>query len=147
VQSLWFLRLLPFALISLLGSGVLLATGARLRRAEAARLQAEADARWAMARANHADALGASEARSRLAIEATGLGTWDEDMRTRQTTWNEHAYRIFGFRPGRDTMTSATWRERVHPDDWPQVAEAYRTALKDGALAQPVRQFSPQRQG
>lgn len=142
VRSLWFRRLLPFALISLLGSLVLLATGARLRRAETARLRAEADARWAIARANHADALAASEARSRLAIEATGLGTWDEDMRTRQTTWNEHAYRIFGFRPGCETMTSATWRERVHPDDWPHVAEAYRTALKDGALYRPEHRIT-----
>jgi two-component system sensor kinase FixL len=81
-------------------------------------------------------ALRASEARLRLAIEATELGTWDTDMRTGFTIWNETSYRILGLEPSDAPIDSDAWRSRIYSDDRGKVESAYQAALSDDAMFQ-----------
>src|SRR5215207_1577488 len=46
------------------------------------------------------EALEASEDRLRLAIEATGLGTWDRNPITGEMRWDERCKAMFGLPPG-----------------------------------------------
>lgn len=61
-----------------------------------------------------------SEERSRLAniIESTQLGTWEWNIQTGQTTFNERWAEILGYRLTELQPTSIdTWNGLVHPDD------------------------------
>lgn len=75
-----------------------------------------------------------SEARLRMAVEATGLGTWDEDLVTGAEVWNERAYAILGLPPAAQRITPETWRTLVHPEDLPRVTAAREAALRDGTI-------------
>jgi PAS domain S-box-containing protein len=68
------------------------------------------------------DALAASEARARLAVEAAQLGTWTWDLATDAATFDGRVRALFGFpddapRPRADVLAS-----RVHPEDRARVA-------------------------
>ena len=69
-------------------------------------------------------ALRESELRLRLAIEGTGLCTWDYDYRTDEALWSRGHFDAFGYPPqpgGR--ATGAMWRDAIHPEDWPRVRQ------------------------
>lgn len=85
-------------------------------------------------RAHEIDELRRSEERYRIAIDATGLGTWDEDLHTGQTMWNPTAFSIFGEVPRDTPVTAEFWSSRVHREDWPRVQANYSEALKSGSL-------------
>ncbi|WP_181700991.1 EAL domain-containing protein [Chthonobacter albigriseus] len=73
-------------------------------------------------------ARGESEDRLRLAIEATGLGIWDVDLRTGERNWSDELKRMLGLAP--DLLpTEGLLLERVHPDDRADVARHNRTTL------------------
>ena len=80
------------------------------------------------------DVLRRSEERYRLALEASELGTWDEDMRSRQSRLNKTAFAIFGESPRDAPVTPEFWSLRVHHEDWPGVQKAYADALENGTL-------------
>lgn len=87
-------------------------------------------------RKNAEAALRASEARVRLAIEAAGLGTWDEDIVAGTSIWNETSYRILGLQPSEQPIHPDLWRERIHPEDREEVERAYAAALSSDELYQ-----------
>ena len=52
----------------------------------------------------------------RLAVEATGLGTWDVDVRTGQRDWSPEMFDILGY--PRDTCPDRSlYVNRIHPED------------------------------
>ena len=53
-------------------------------------------------RAHLQQTLRASEEQLRLALEASGLGLWDWDLRTDEVTWSAQSFRIFCFEPQND---------------------------------------------
>lgn len=57
-----------------------------------------------------------SEERLRLAVEATGLGTWDVDVPSATRRWSDEFYAILGL-PTTVTPDPAVFRARIHPDD------------------------------
>ncbi|MGV3526849.1 MAG: PAS domain-containing protein [Candidatus Sericytochromatia bacterium] len=66
--------------------------------------------------------LKATEKRLQLAQQAAGIGIWDVDLRTRKVVWDGPTRDIFGVGPEADFEPSfRAWRERVHPDDLPQL--------------------------
>jgi PAS domain S-box-containing protein len=65
----------------------------------------------------------------RLAVEATGLGTWDYDPRTGDMTWDERARTLFGLTPG-TPMGLEDFLRRVHPKDRVKTQAAVRQALR-----------------
>lgn len=74
--------------------------------------------------------LEASETRLRLAIEGTGMGTWDADLRSGQAFWSDNAFTSLGYTPSPNGKAATImWLDRVHPDDLSQVLEAIRRSV------------------
>jgi len=63
-------------------------------------------------------ALAASEERSRLALQAARMGTWDVDFVRNTHTWSVETEALFGLAPGTFGSTFAAFQSLVHPDDW-----------------------------
>ncbi|WP_164019692.1 sensor histidine kinase [Pyxidicoccus trucidator] len=79
--------------------------------------------------ARDGDAIEQDRERLRLAVEATGLGTWDYDPRTGQLTWDARAKALFGLPP--DTpMGLEDFLRRVYPEDRVKTQAAIRQALR-----------------
>lgn len=80
------------------------------------------------------------EERTRLAIESTGLGTFDLNYKTGDIFTSERFVEIFGYtepRPRSDYIA------RVHPEDRAQREAAQQKALKTGKLFYEVRLLMP----
>ena len=58
-----------------------------------------------------------SEERRSLALSASDMGSWEIDLGTGATEWDDGAYRIFGVDRGRFTPTLEHIEAMVHPDD------------------------------
>jgi PAS domain S-box-containing protein len=67
------------------------------------------------------------EQRRRLeaAVEATGLGLWEWDLRSGALTWTDRNRELFGLPPGA-AVDITRYQELVHPDDRATIAEVYR---------------------
>ncbi|WPB73287.1 PAS domain-containing protein [Archangium violaceum] len=68
------------------------------------------------------------EERLRLAIEATGLGTWDLDPLTGALLWDERCKALFGLPPDA-SLDDDTFFALVHPEDREHVRQAVQRAL------------------
>ena len=86
------------------------------------------------ARKQAEDQLRESEARLRLVVEGAGMGTWDVDVKTETTLWNERHFQILGYRPNLAAPTWHMWRERIHPEDVEYVMAARTSALETHGL-------------
>lgn len=85
-------------------------------------------------------ALHDSEARLRLAFEVAQVGTWERDLKTGRLIWSEAQERMMGFEPGTFPRTITAFRELVHPEDRPRLAEAQEKALqKSGQYSAELR--------
>jgi PAS domain S-box-containing protein len=81
-----------------------------------------------------------SEERSQLAIELTGLGTFDHDYRTGYTYSSERFAQIFGFD---GPVPHEAYISRVHPEDRAIRAEAHRIGLATGKVSYETRLLLP----
>ena len=61
-------------------------------------------------------ALQQSEARLRIALDASSAGTWSWDVAGNVAQWDECYHALYGFGPN-DPISFETWIERVHPED------------------------------
>jgi PAS domain S-box-containing protein len=75
-------------------------------------------------------ALRESEERLRLAVEATGLGTWDVDVTAGTRRWSPEFLAILGLPPG-TAADPGLFASLIHPDDRDWVNERYRRAYRD----------------
>jgi PAS domain S-box-containing protein len=75
-------------------------------------------------------ALQKSEEQRRLALEFTRIGSWDWNLTTDETIWNDIHFYLLGLTPGEVESSQPAWRDRVHPKDLPRIEQA-----KDHALA------------
>src|SRR3546814_20960399 len=75
-------------------------------------------------------ALRESEDRLRLAVEATGLGTWDYGLSTGTLNWYDRCKSMFG-PPSEATMSYELFRQQLRPKDPPWVY----TAVPPGTVA------------
>ena len=80
------------------------------------------------------------EERLRLAEQATGIGTWDVDVRTGKRQWSAELARLFGFAPGMDPTEEDIWA-CLHPDDRGVVEDHYAAGLlkSSSASTEPFR--------
>jgi len=76
-------------------------------------------------------AMRESEETLKLAIETTGLGTFDLDLGTGKVFWSEIAKQHFGL-PPEAQVTVDTFRSGVHPEDYPRVEQLGLDAMKPG---------------
>ncbi|MEG4988310.1 PAS domain-containing protein [Microcoleus sp. BR0-C5] len=83
-------------------------------------------------------ALKQSEERLSVAIEGSGMATWDFDVRTHQVIWSATHFSILGCEPVPDGEVSvAVWQNCVHPDDLKQVLQEIETARQTRSLYSP----------
>lgn len=78
------------------------------------------------------EALRIDEERLRLAIQATNLGTWDQDLLTGELIWSERCRAIFGVADGEE-VDYAQFLASIHPDDREIVERAVARALDPAA--------------
>ncbi len=74
------------------------------------------------------EALLDSQERLRLAVEATGLGTWDFNPGTGMMQWSDRCKEVHGLPPDAE-LDYGEFLLRVHPDDWDRVHHAVQEAL------------------
>lgn len=77
------------------------------------------------------DALRESETRTRLALEATDLGTWQSSTALTDLKWDERSRVLMGFAPDAELTYDAVIA-RIHPDDRQAVNDAVEAALSPG---------------
>ncbi|WP_439627104.1 PAS domain S-box protein [Gemmata sp.] len=93
------------------------------------------------------ESLRASEERLRLAVEATGMGTFDWDVAADRIDWDDRGRAVFGVAPGENTGLDA-FLARLLPDDRGPAAEQVRAALDPtggGAFQAEYRVLGPDR--
>ncbi|MDH7502839.1 MAG: PAS domain S-box protein [Verrucomicrobiota bacterium] len=72
-----------------------------------------------------------SQERLAMAIESTGLGTWDWDLVTGKIVWGGHHARLFGLRPDEFNGAYECFEARLHPEDKELVSDAIKRALEN----------------
>ncbi|MEG4082539.1 PAS domain S-box protein [Microcoleus sp. POL10_C6] len=83
-------------------------------------------------------ALKQSEERLSVAIEGSGMATWDLDVRTNRLIWSATHFSILGCEPlPGGEASAALWKNCVHPDDLKQVLQAIETARQTRSLYSP----------
>ncbi|MGO9571989.1 MAG: PAS domain S-box protein [Desulfomonilaceae bacterium] len=76
------------------------------------------------------DELRASEERLELALRGADLGLWDWDVKTAQPTWSDRAAGMLGYSLDEVQHDFRTWKNLIHPDDWPNVAKTLNGHLE-----------------
>jgi PAS domain S-box-containing protein len=59
----------------------------------------------------------------RLAVDNASLGLWEWDITSHRISVDANWYRIIGLEPSDVADVAKTWRDSIHPDDWPRVWE------------------------
>ena len=77
------------------------------------------------------EALRESEARLKLAQQASGAGVWDWDIRSGRMNWSEEYCHLLGLVPGERSPSYESWLQSVYTDDRPQLQDAVDEALKE----------------
>jgi PAS domain S-box-containing protein len=78
-----------------------------------------------------AQELEAQRRRIEVAVEATGLGFWEWDLRTSELRWSDRNKAIFGLAP-KSPVTIEAYLAMLHPDDRARCVEVFARA-RDGA--------------
>lgn len=63
------------------------------------------------------EALRVSEARLRMALEATSDGLWDWNLPTNRVYFSPRYFTMLGYEPGELESTFETWENLLHPED------------------------------
>ena len=77
-------------------------------------------------------ALSESEARLRLALDASNAGTWSWDPATNASDWDDRYHEMYGLDP-RVPRSFETWITRVHPEDRQGLLAAIQNLQQPGA--------------
>src|SRR5512140_635287 len=62
-------------------------------------------------------AIGESEERLRLAMDAAGMGAWDWDLKTGEVAWSGDQEKLFGVEAGSFRGDFDNFLKLVHPED------------------------------
>lgn len=107
----------------------------RLRRKDGSFLPVEVsarilqDGRWQgivrdiSARKRAEEQLRQSQERVELALRGADLAIWDWNITTGEVVFNHRWGEMRGFHPDAIRPHVDSWRERIHPDDWPHVEQ------------------------
>ncbi len=82
-------------------------------------------------------ALHESEERLRLALECARMGTWDTDVRTGKTIWNQQHFNNFGYDPNAFVPSMKSWQRLLHPDDLRRVMNDMEKARREYSFYRP----------
>jgi PAS domain S-box-containing protein len=74
----------------------------------------------------------ASEERLRLTLEAGSMGTFEVDLKTGKSVWNDVEFRLLGLRPGEIEPGPDAFFRYVHPHDLSDVKSKWDIATRTG---------------
>ena len=81
------------------------------------------------------------EDRTRIAIEAANLATWEWDLVTDQVYWNEQHFHLLGIPINEDTklkpnepLPSDAFMQHIHPEDFERIEADLTRAIKEKSL-------------
>ncbi|OGA71714.1 MAG: hypothetical protein A3G81_30065 [Betaproteobacteria bacterium RIFCSPLOWO2_12_FULL_65_14] len=116
----------------------------RLRRLPLALERALQEAAAHRQRAQAEKALQDSQRRLELALDASGLATWDWDVMTGNVHLSPQWFRILGYEPEPDGARIKTWEKRTHADDLEALRSAIAAQFKgaDGSLEAEYRMLA-----
>lgn len=77
--------------------------------------------------------LAESEARLRMAIESTRLGSWDYDITTGKLQWSDECLYIYGL-PAGSQIDYETYNMLIHPEDREQVTLEIKKAMDNPSI-------------
>lgn len=100
----------------------------RQGRIAALNLMEDAIAAKARAEASLAE-LRENKERLKLALQAANQGIYDFNMQTGEIIVSPEYATMLGYDPASFRETNVAWLERLHPDDYPRVAQLYRDYL------------------
>ena len=78
------------------------------------------------------EALRESEKRLRLAVDAGSMATWDLDIASSSTNWNDEMFLLLGYEPDSTPASYEAWKRRVLPEDLSKAETALRHSLEYG---------------
>src|SRR5437868_14316731 len=73
-----------------------------------------------------------ADERVRLAVEASGLGTWSWNAQSGEVVWDAALERIYGLEPGAFPRTYEAYLDLLHPADRAAVAATSAASMKAG---------------
>ena len=79
------------------------------------------------------EALRASEERLRLALRASEVGTFEVDLASGATHWNDVEFELLGIKPDDAPADEDTFLSRVHPDDAGRIRALWEKAKQTGS--------------
>jgi PAS domain S-box-containing protein len=80
------------------------------------------------------DLLKKSESNLAEAQEIAHLGSWERDFASKEYSWSDEMYRIFGLKPQESKVNYGTFLDYVHPDDRNYVNNAVKETLNGKPL-------------
>jgi signal transduction histidine kinase len=80
-------------------------------------------------------ALHQASERAALATRGAGMGTWEQDLITGESHWDEQMWRLRGLEPRDQPLSVAERMELVHPDDREATLHALNQATLEGRLS------------
>ncbi len=103
---------------TLIAAALLFVTGVSLRREIARHLAGE-------------EKLREREQQLRLALGASKAGLWFWDLTTKEVTWSNENFAVFGISPGSRAPSYELWTELLHSEDRERVERELETALAE----------------
>ncbi len=73
-----------------------------------------------------------SRERLGLALRTSNAGTWDSDIATDRTTWDDQLHTLFGLAPGTFSGKQQDFLSMLHPDDQERVRDHINAAINQG---------------
>lgn len=70
------------------------------------------------------------EERTRIAVEAAEMGTWEWHLATDEVFWNEQHFRLLGMQPQSGPVESAIFLQHVHPNDQTRISDQLRDTIE-----------------
>lgn len=77
------------------------------------------------------EALRQLEQRTRLAVEAAEMATWEWHLLTDEVYWNEHHFRLLGMEPHANPVSPQAFMRHVHAHDLARVQELLQRAIAE----------------
>lgn len=97
---------------------------ARLRASSAARFDDEAQAQASTLPSVH-------DRRLAIALEASGVGIWEWDLRSNRLIWDPRMYQLYGLDPAATADLYPMWAEALHDEDRARAEAEVQDALAD----------------
>lgn len=79
-----------------------------------------------------AEKLQSSQALLAKAEQIAQMGSWEYNLLTKQLSWSEELFHIWGFTPSKSIPSCAEIFNCIHPDDWKLVRDTLRQGHREG---------------